>query len=264
MSTQYDAIGASFNNMSKLRGHQVIFHSLQKTVEPLVKHGDFKALDLACGTGRYTRGLREWGAKFVLGVDISTAMIDAARGSSDMGDANIKFEVGDCAQPDVRYGEGPFDLVLACWLLNYAASGAEMADMFRQAAGNLKEGGVMIAMTPYACEDPARHVEEAAKLRPKVMGQIHLENIGVVEEGIRVRLWAGTEPEIVQFEAYHLRKSVYEKAARDAGFKGKLEWTECSIPELAREREEFDDEWEKSLKEVPHASILTVVKDMSD
>ncbi|ERF76238.1 hypothetical protein EPUS_04315 [Endocarpon pusillum Z07020] len=259
MSTQYDAIGASYNNMSKLPGAGLVYLCIQQTVEPLIKHGDVKVLDLACGTGRFTHALRAWGAKSVLGVDISPAMINAACGAG-IRDANIKFEVGDCAQPDVRYADAPFDLVLSCWLLNYAASGAEMADMFRHAAGNLRAGGSMLAMTPCASEDPVRHIEEAAKVRPKAMGEVHLENIGAVEEGIRIRVWAGTEPEIVQFDSYHLRKSVYEKAARDRGFKGRLEWTDCRIPKLARERGEYDEEWEKFAK-IPHSSILVVTKE---
>ena len=259
MSTQYDSIGTSFNNMGKLPGALLGHAFLQHTVEPLIDRTGIKVLDLACGTGRCTRALREWGAESVLGVDISASMIDAARASST-GDQNIKFRVGDCAKPDVRYSEGPFDLVLGIWLLNYAASGSEMADMFRHIVGNLKNGGKFVAMTPRATENPVAYIEELAKVHPKVKGNVYTKNLGPVEDGVRIQCWAGTEPETVQFDAYHLRKSVYEKAARDGGFRGELKWVDCRIPEPLRARGDYPEEWKK-FDEVPHASILLAAKE---
>lgn len=233
MSAQYDAIGTSFDNLGKLLGAQLVHLFLQYTVEPLIDHSSFKALDLACGTGRGTRALPEWGAEFVLGVDISTSMIEAARASTD--DQNIAYQVGDCSEPNIRYSSGPFDFVLGCWLLNYAPSGAKMADMFSQVAGNLNEGGKFVSITPPATEDPAGYIEKLAMIRPKMMGYFYTENAGPLAEGVRTHCWAGTEPKAAEFDAYHLRKSVYEKAARAGEFRD-LEWRATGIPEPLRER----------------------------
>ena len=277
MSTQYDRIGASFNNLTKLPGSRLGYFCLQEAVEPLLKNNSgIKALDLACGTGRYTRALRSWGAASVLGVDISTRMIDAARASASAStsastssspsfsspdvDEKVKFIVGDCSNPALRYSEGPFDLILGAWLLNYASCGAEMADMYRHVWINLKTGGTFVAMVPPATEDPAGQIAEAAQVRRKVRGETHMINLGPVEDGVRQRLWGGTEPEVIEFDGYHLRKSVYERAAREGGFAGELNWTECRIPQLARESREVTEAW-STYEVVPHASILVVRKE---
>ena len=71
-------------------------------------------------------------------------MIDVARRSTTS--EKIVFEVADGSKPK-KYRGGEYDLVFAGWLLNYAPSGKDMANMFRNVALNLKDGGHFVVRT---------------------------------------------------------------------------------------------------------------------
>src|SRR5947207_2325510 len=82
-------------------------------------------LDLACGTGIYSRLLFQNGARRVTGVDRSSAMIEQARALTDPG-LPVKYLLGDVAALP-RLGE--FDVVNASFLLNYAEDRQQLAAM---------------------------------------------------------------------------------------------------------------------------------------
>lgn len=70
---------------------------------------------------------------------------------------------------------------------------------------------------------------------------------GFVEEGVSARVVLTStdlKVESVGFDTYYLRKSVYEKAAKEAGFEADLAWTSITIPdgfeESLGDREEED------------------------
>ena len=56
----------------------------------------------------------------------------------------------------------------------------------------------------------------------------HIED---VEDGIYFRVHGGTPVGDLNSERYHLKKELYEEAAREAGLKGKLEWGVTKVPE---------------------------------
>ena len=143
MSTQYDTIGASYNDMRKFPAAQIQDYNFHKAAAPYAKGA--KVLDLACGTGHYSRVLLAVGAASVVGIDISPVMIEAAEASSSSTSDKSTFQVGDCSKP-VAFDGGPFDLVVGSWLLNYAPSGKEMTNMFRTVAMNLRDGGHFLAV----------------------------------------------------------------------------------------------------------------------
>ena len=63
MPTQYDDIGASYANMTKLESASLEQANVKEAVQPLIRGG--KVLDLACGLGRYSQAFLEWGAEEV-------------------------------------------------------------------------------------------------------------------------------------------------------------------------------------------------------
>ena len=126
MSTQYDEIGTSYDEMRKLPVALLEAANVKEATKPYISGS--RVLDLACGTGLFSRAFLDWGASSVLGVDISTTMVNAARVSSTSN--KLSFKVADCSRP-IQYEGGPFDLVFGAWLLNYAPSGKDMANMFR-------------------------------------------------------------------------------------------------------------------------------------
>ena len=258
MSTQYDRIVAPYNEMRKLPGEILETYNMQQALAPYIQGS--KVLDLACGSGHYSHLLISWGAAQLVGVDISSGMISAAEvaASSD----KVEFLVADCSVP-TRYNGGPFDIVFGGWLLNYAPSGASMAEMFQNISLNLKEDGQFFGVTPYPTEEPRRYNEVALERKPLFWDQIFVEPTGDVEDGVSTRVTADIEPEKVHFDNYHLKQSVYEQAAKDGGMKGELIWKPIIFPE--------DDshlfEGRKTLKEelaeymaMPHFGILVVGK----
>ena len=101
-----------------------------------------RVLDLACGDGTNARWLHDTcGAGEVVGVDISPAMIAQAQEQTPRS-SRIKYMVGNAA--DVGLGallkDEKFDVVLACYLLNYATTEEELTSFLRGARRVLKDG----------------------------------------------------------------------------------------------------------------------------
>ena len=142
MSTQYDNIGEAYNIKKELTYTLLQDANVEAVIKPYI--GGARVLDLACGHGLHSRACIGWGASSVVGVDISSTMIDVARRSTTS--ENIEYEVADCSKPKTYRG-GEYDLVFAGWLLNYAPSGKDMANMFRNVALNLKDGGHFVVRT---------------------------------------------------------------------------------------------------------------------
>lgn len=61
VSTQYDDMGAAYEEMRKLPISVLQDANVEAAVAPFIKGA--KVLDLACGTGHYSKKFFEWGAK---------------------------------------------------------------------------------------------------------------------------------------------------------------------------------------------------------
>ena len=247
----HDALTHSYKSLSRLPASILSTLWTEQTSAQFFVPNQTRALNLSCGTGYFTRLLRIWGAASVLGADVSGAMITAAK--DETYDTKIDYEVAEASDADKRYGGSPFDFALACWLLNDASTGEEMARMFGQAAGNLEDEGIFVALAHTCVEDPSAWLKETREKRPRGKGHIWVEEMAKVKDGVRVRVKAGTEPVEVGWDAYMLKKSVHEYAARKGGFRGRLKWVDCDVPEESGGR--F-----KGYEDVPCASILIVEK----
>lgn len=286
MASQYDEIGLAYESMKRFPATVLERITFQSVVTPLLSaRKDVKILDLACGTGYYTRLLREWGGASVssiLGIDLSTVMIDGAResaaqlsssSSSPVGNlAHITFQVGDCIQP-LNLPDGPFDVVTGAWLLNYASSHSEMTAMWRNISLHLRDDtGVFVGITPY----PARDLDAfAASFSPTVnpAAARDREKYGVSVtyasklasgEGYSTKITAYTSPSEIEFENFHLSREVYETSAREGGMKGELKWIEPQVPprteEESRELYGVERAWWDEYRERTHFGILVVRK----
>ena len=142
MSNQYDNIGEAYNIKKELTITLLQDANVEAVIKPYISGA--RVLDLACGNGHHSRACMGWGASSVVGVDISSTMIDVARRSTTSD--KIFFEVADGSKPK-RYRGGEYDLVFAGWLLNYAPTGKDMANMFRNVALSLKDGGHFVVRT---------------------------------------------------------------------------------------------------------------------
>ncbi|MFC8719561.1 class I SAM-dependent methyltransferase [Kitasatospora sp. NPDC057198] len=217
MGTQlYDGIGESFEGFKTL---------------PLARYGEVPAflamvgdvhgrsvLDLACGTGFYSRELRRRGASRVLGVDVSPVMVDAARAAEEREPLGVAYEVGDVAELRA-FGE-PFDLAVAVQAFNYAPDVAALERMCRRIHRSLVPGGgfFVFGQSPeFRFDGP-----------PLDKYGFRCERAGEdTEIGPRVRVTALLEPP-VSFPANPPSRAVYESCLRGAGFRG-LEWVPLEV-----------------------------------
>lgn len=108
--------------------------------------GPIRVLDLGCGTGSLVRRLAEaLPDATVLGIDISSANIEAARRVTGRGDGRMRFEVADYLQ----VAADPFDLIVSDGVLHLVPgdTGALVAKIAR----DLRPGGVFVCDMPFAC-----------------------------------------------------------------------------------------------------------------
>jgi len=139
---QYDHIGSKYDEYAQTA---TLKRAESYTFFRMV--GDLagkRVLDLACGFGFYTRQLKHRGAAKVVGIDISPEMVRLARAKEQEDPAGAEYRVGDAIRLPLI---GPFDLVTAVYLLNYAASKDQMLGMCRSAYDNLAAGGRFVAYT---------------------------------------------------------------------------------------------------------------------
>jgi SAM-dependent methyltransferase len=212
----YDGIGEAFEGFKTL---------------PLARYGEVpgflglvgdvrgrSVLDLASGTGFYSRELRRRGASRVLGVDISSAMVDAALAAEEREPLGVEYEVGDIAELR-EFGE-PFDLAVAVQAFNYAPDVATVERMCRRIHRSLLPGGgfFVFGQSPdFRFDGP-----------PLDRYGFRCERAGEDSEvGPRVRVTALLEPPI-SFLANPPSREVYESCLRAAGFRD-LEWVPLEV-----------------------------------
>ncbi|APR82870.1 Methyltransferase [Minicystis rosea] len=114
-------------------------------------------LEVACGTGHYTRALLRRGAARVVGVDLSDDMLRVAREEEAQRPLGAVYRAQDAAA--LSLGE-IFDRVLAVYLLHYASSREQLAGMCRSIASHLAPGGKLVtfAVNPDFPSDPEYYV----------------------------------------------------------------------------------------------------------
>ncbi len=213
---QYDEIGEAFEGFKSL---------------PLTQYGEVPSflsmvgdvrgksvLDLACGTGFYSREFRRRGATDVLGIDISGEMVAAAQKLEDHDPLGVRYEVGDVAE--LRPLERRFDVAIAVQLLNYAQDLAAMERMCRNVHRSLapgaeffvlgqspdyRGGGPSLAKYGFLCEPTGEEIET----------------------GPRFRVTALLDPPISIIAAVP-RREVYEACLRAAGF-SEVTWVPLEV-----------------------------------
>ncbi|WP_190132981.1 class I SAM-dependent methyltransferase [Streptomyces mashuensis] len=215
---QYDEIGEAFEGFKSLPLEQYV-------VVPgfLAMVGDVRGktvLDLASGTGFYSREFKRRGATEVLGIDISGEMVSVARALEERDPLGVRYEIGDVAE--LRNLDRQFDIVLAVQLLGYAEDIATAERMCRNAHRSLKPGGefFLLNQSPdFRFDGPS---PEKYGFRSELTGE-------EAETGPQVRVTALLDPP-VSFVANRPRREVYEECLRVAGFSD-VTWVPLEVSE---------------------------------
>ncbi|KAL4860571.1 hypothetical protein BDV12DRAFT_181368 [Aspergillus spectabilis] len=234
MSSQYNKIGGHYSALKQLPLGLLELAAVKQHIGDV---RDLDVLDLACGTGDYSRKLVEWGARKVVGLDISEGMVNKAR-RRFAGDNRLDFRVADCSKPlDV----GKFDLVLAIWFLNYAGSAEELTNMWRNISRCLKPGGRCLGIT--INQDM---LQQSVPDGPRF--GLSLNIVEHVEGGVKFQICVHSSP-LFMFESFMLEREIYEKCAEKAGIPN-LNWMPPTDP--MNPRVDFE-----SFLRCPHFRLFT-------
>ncbi|MEH2297753.1 MAG: class I SAM-dependent methyltransferase [Nostoc sp.] len=191
-------------------------------------------LDLACGTGFYSRLLREQGSAKVVGVDISQEMVEVARQDEQKNPLGNEYQVFDIAKlPKL----GRFDFVTAIYLLNYAENKEHLLKVFQNIRNNLVENGRLVALT--INPDFSVKKSNSTKYGLTVLKQEALS------DGYYSEAEFHTEPPFI-INYFMWSQSIYEWAVMEAGFK-KFAWHPIEIPPKAIEQY-TEDYWRDFLE----------------
>jgi ubiquinone/menaquinone biosynthesis C-methylase UbiE len=219
MSAQYDAIADQYRRSreSPLRQFVEAF-----TLDSLV--GDVsgkRVLDLACGDGFYTRRFKAAGADKVVGVDVSSAMIDLAKQQERSDPLGVEYV---CAPVEAMPDLGNFDLVIAAYLLHYAESERHLLDMSGNIAGHLAADGRFVALN----ENPDQSVSEYAGYDQYGFNKTCE---APRQEGSLITYWMVAGREMFSFQARYFSRATYERVLHQAGF-SRIEWHPLSLDPL--------------------------------
>ncbi|GAA0345390.1 class I SAM-dependent methyltransferase [Streptomyces blastmyceticus] len=234
---QYDQIGEAFEGFKALP-------LMQYAEVPgfLAMVGDVRGksvLDLASGTGFYSREFKRRGAGKVLGVDISGEMVAVAREMEERNPLGVRYEVGDVSE--LRPLGERFDVAVAVQLLNYAEGVAAMERMCRNVHRSLAPGAELFLFN----QSPDYDFDGPSLAKYGFVTELTGEG---AEAGPRVRTTALLDPPITIVSTLP-RREVYEQCLRTAGF-SEVTWVPLTVSD-AGVREFGADFWADFLANPP-------------
>jgi ubiquinone/menaquinone biosynthesis C-methylase UbiE len=209
MAAQYDNIANEYKQVPGLETRQVFEYSFQQWVGDVTGKS---VLDLACGTGEFTRNYKKQGATKVVGVDISDEMIKVALQEEEQNPLGIEYIHRDVQQ----LGQiGQFDIVAASFLLHYLPAKEQLLEACRNIYANLLPGGRFITMNnniqmPPECYNDRTYEKYGAF--PRIVSE-------PLQEGGRIRWTMSVGDNQIQIENFYLSQETYEWALKTAGFK---------------------------------------------
>jgi ubiquinone/menaquinone biosynthesis C-methylase UbiE len=209
----YDPIASQYK-----RDREKPVFSYVETYTYLKLFGDISGksiLDLGCGEGIHSREFKKQGADRVVGVDISSKMLELAQEEEDKNPIGVEYLLGDMQE----LGQiGSFDLVSASYSINHARTKAELAKMCQTIYTNLKPGGRFIGVN--------NNLEVYLKLSSEIYECLqkygyHRRKIdsSSMEDGMPISVFNyEINGETVTIDDYYLSNQTYEQAFADAGF----------------------------------------------
>lgn len=227
---------------------------LKSTISSLGSLTDSSVLDLACGTGIGLRLARSFGASKLVGVDISSQMLEIAKTTTP----GAIFHTADCSKPLEELALEPqsYDVVLGFWLLNQCPSSAEMRGMWENIAKYLKPGGRFVGIIEN--HDIVHPIGvQSFKYGAQETSVSELEN----GQGWTDHVEFQTEPK-VELDGFRLKKAILESEAKAAEM-GEIIY---HAPGTEHVKEPGDSEetvgrggdwWDDLLKEPPNLVIVT-------
>jgi ubiquinone/menaquinone biosynthesis C-methylase UbiE len=173
------------------------------------------------------------GAVRVAGIDVSPAMIDLAREQERVEPLGIQYVC--CAAenlPDLLCGAG-FDVVLASYLLHYAADTDVLVRMCQRLASALAPGGRLVALV----ENPDQQPADYAGYAPYGFDKQAVEPR---TEGSRIRYGLVSGRQIIRFDTFWYSRETYARVLTAAGFEH-IVWHPLQLDPLVGSPEFYAD-----------------------
>ena len=172
-----------------------------------------RVLDLACGSGRFSRWLKTFKhAEEVVGIDMSEDMVGQARETENKEPLNIRYHVADASKP-VSADIGTFDVCFAGYLLHYATDRQMLRGFLQNIHRWLKDGGIFVTLNqnPDDVQNCPEMIQYGftmtfGRLPPKEGDFI---NFKCFED----------EHYLCEFDNYFFKKETYEQMFIEVGFK---------------------------------------------
>lgn len=197
-------------------------------------------LDFGCGPGTTSRWLNERGAKKIVGLDISEGMLNYGRRREENEKKGIRY----ISELNENYDEY-FDIILAIYVMPYAADRETLLAMSQTMARVLKPGGRLITLPMHPDFNP-----DPEYYRP--FG-IRLVETQPRKDGSPVQLHICYPPYDIDIQAYYWSRETLENTFKQANFQT-INWkpldpaTNATSPALA------------SYVQCPHAAIIECIK----
>ena len=210
---------------------------------------DKSILDLACGTGVFTRMFRS-ATKHVVGVDISEKMIEIAKQEEAREPLGIEYIVRDV----LELGEiDQFDIVVAVFLLNYSQTKEQLLKMCQNIYANLKPNGRFVTVNGNVELPP----EVYPKHRKYSVTPFNKSISGPLQEGTPITMTFDIDGDQFSFDIYCLSKATYNWAFQEAGFR-EIHWHKETIS--PQSIEQFGEEFWRDALDYPMNVYIECVK----
>lgn len=155
-----------------------------RNIMPDVK--DKKILDLGCGYGENDKYYKELGAKSVLGLDISTHMIEMANKYNKLKDINYKL----VAMEDINQINDKFDLVISSLAFHYIK---DYNKLVKDIYNLLNKGGNLIFSQEHPFTTCVKYTESVKKGHTIIDGKYFGLFSDYNRPGIRSKEWFGKD-----------------------------------------------------------------------
>ena len=211
MSAQYDDIAQAYSDgkLSPLRRYVEAY-----TLFDLV--GDvsgLRVLDLACGDGIYSRQLKRMGASEVVGVDISSSMIDIARLDENQTPLGVEYLCSDAKDiTELPEFLSSFDLIIGAYLFHYATNEEELLEMCNAVQHCLKPSGRFVGIN----ENPEQNLADFAGYAQYGFNKAACAPL-LDASPITYSMVSGRS--LISFKVYYYGSSTYARAFSTAGFR---------------------------------------------
>ena len=214
---EYDRIAREYRASKRLAFREYV--ERYTLFELLGDVGGKTVLDLACGEGFYARLLRQAGARQVTGVDVSAAMIKLAEAEERRNPLGCRYVRADAA---VFRPEGPVDVVVAAYLLNYARTPRQLLRFCRTCHEALRPGGRVVS-----CNNNVLNVSSG----PVSFRKYGLERTWArpLAEGDAIRYTLfNVDGTRAAFDNFYLSPETHAEAFERAGFR-EFRWVDVSL-----------------------------------